>query len=282
MRRLDGSRRPSSRRSGRVRVAPPGVLRRGPELAGQPRLARTSSAGPRQHSREARLELGRGLVAVRATSALGDDRARCRGPASMRISDTPVSAIAGEDRGGDGRAPAMAGQQRRMQVQRAVAAAGPAAPAARSGRSRRARAGRAPAQRRRRRLPAAQALGGRSVGMPGSSAHRCTGVGVLPPLPSRSGRARVTTRHSSTSGCACEASTVGTAKAPLPKKTVARRRSVTRAAPAPPSSSSSAHRAAGRPGSARPSNRGSRCTACPPGGRARAAARAPGGRCRRP
>ena len=226
----DGSRRPSSRRSGRVMVAPSdpwGTAGSVPASQGSMEVvSRSAAASARRRSRSRA-----GLGAIERQTGPGDDRPAVEAGVHEHQADARLG-IAREDGGGDRAGAAMSGQQGGMQIQGA---------SGRHGQDRRwhelavvgehEQVGRQPSDgldglgRRRR--------SGVRVGSPRISARRCTGVGVrVPPRPT--GRAgAVTTVTTSTEGASTSASKVGTAKAPLPKKT-ARRRTVTRAvSPAP-------------------------------------------------
>ena len=227
----DGSRRPSSRRSGRVMVTPSDACGTAGSVAREPRLDRRRQQVGGGLGEPA-LEIGGDLGAVERQAALGDDRPAVEASVHEHQADARL-AIALQDGGRDRAGAAMSGQQRRMQVERARRPAGPGSPAAPAGRSRRARAGRAPAGRRRRWAPGI--AGVRASGSAGPTSRPVAAPGSRSRArPRPTGRAgALTTVMTSTEGAASRASRMGTAKAPLPKKT-ARRRSVTRAvSPAP-------------------------------------------------
>ena len=144
--RARGSSRPSSRRSGRVRVAPSTGWGRARDLAAQPGPRRRSSRSRRDPA-SARLELRRRLGPVERQSAPGRRSDRCRARVHPDQRDARL-AVAGQDRRRDRRRAAVARQQRRMEVQRAVRRRRAARPG-RSGRSRRGPGapGRAPGPR---------------------------------------------------------------------------------------------------------------------------------------
>ena len=222
-----------------------GSLRHGRQRTGEPRL----DGGRQQVSGglgEMALEMGAGLGAIERQTASGDDRPAVEAGVHEHQADARLE-IAREDGGRDRAGAAMSGQQGRMEVQRARG---------RQGQDLRwhelavvgehEQVGRQPSDRVDG-LRASQALGRQGRQSQRSPAVRCTGVGVtVPPRPS--GRAgALTTVTTSTEGASTSASRMGTAKAPLPKKT-ARRRTVTRAVSRAPRPRRRRPAGPGRPG----------------------------------
>ena len=191
-------------------------------------------------------------------------------PASMRMSVTPVSVSPARIAAGIGVAPRWRGSNDGWRFN-APCAELQERSAGRSGRSRRARRG--PGDERQ------DAVDGGSIAQPRRRQDRAdprwraaSWIGVTR-RPARRGPpvvgGAVTTPTSSTSGCSPSRQRVSRPNPPLPMKTVRARPSVTpgRSSPRGPRRRP---RRPGRRGSARPSTRGSRCRACPRGGRARA------------
>ena len=172
------------------------------------RLGRSRGARRRSHGPSDRSSRSAATSARRASSR-ASSRSRRGRPARLRDDRPGVETrvhphqrdpglgVAGQDRRRDRRRPAMARQQRRVEVQRAVRRARGAAPG-RSGRSRRgpASAGRAPGPPRSPRARGA-APGVRIVGMPSAAAASCdrrVAVGALPAPAGRGGAVTTPTR----------------------------------------------------------------------------------------
>ena len=117
-RAASGSRRPSSRRSGRVRVRPRSAG--GSPAARRPATDRATRRAGRRASRPARPPAPVSSRRRRAPSACATI-GPVSSPSSMRISVTPVSGVTGEDRRRDRRRAAVPRQQRRVEVEGAVA-----------------------------------------------------------------------------------------------------------------------------------------------------------------
>ena len=280
-----GSSRPSSRRSGRVSVAPDSPCGRAassPRSHG-PRLSSSRSRGERRQRRP------RGPVSSRSRRGPGS---RCATigpvsrPSSIRISVTPVSRSPAKDRRRDRRRATMARQQRRVEVQ------GPVRQVEQRGRDDLAVVGehherRSQGQDGRQRIGRAQPFGGQDrEAMRGCGRDLDLGRGRWrgpgrPAAPERSPRPPVRCRDDRR-----VVPSDGRPNPPLPRKTVRTREpparpSVTRGRSSP-RGPRRRPRCPRRPPSAHPSTRGSRCRACRRGGRARAATPARAGRIRRP
>ena len=139
-RRVEAAVRPSKRPGQRRAVLRLGVAA---QLAGQPRSERSGARRPA--ARSARRASRSGAVSspaspIRSVATIGP----VSRPASIRIRLTPVTPVGGEDRRRDRGGPAVAGQERRVQVE-GTEGTGRGARRARSGRSRRGRRARAPA-----------------------------------------------------------------------------------------------------------------------------------------
>ena len=269
-----GSSRASSRRNGRVIVAAPsswataGSPRATPERPAQ-QLGTPCAAAPRagaplvpESGHASWATIGPGVEAV----VHAHDRDARRG-------------VAGEDRGRDRRRAPVAGQQRRMQVEGPVRGgrAGPADDLAVVGEDPEARSERGiVGDRRPARADAAGSASGSSP--PRGRGDRGRRGACAPTGPVGRGD---DARRAPRSWSPRQRSRMGTANAPLPRKTVRRsragrdpaRRSREGARRLADPRRRPRRRRRARRRSARPSSRGSRCTACRRGGRARAGAR---------
>ena len=275
--------RPGQRRAVR-RLRLLGGARRashGPSDVGQQVGAPSSPAAPRAPAPSRRRRAG-----VAACATIGP----VSRPASIRISVTPVSRSPARIAAGIGVAPRWRGSSDGWRLSAPCAQVEQRRPG-RSGRSRRGRgapgsSARTCGDRRRRR---AAALGSGRRRRRARRPPSAIGVAIRCCFRPAGRGGAVTTPTSSTSGWRVEApQALGTPNAPLPRKTV---RTRTPPSPGPVRSREGARRLADlgvvlvrrrRRGSARPSTRGSRCTACRRGGRARAGAPARAARSRRP